>query len=190
MRFNYLTATMLREAACLIEQGECACICWAIEKIEGEHFGPARKEFERLLEEMNVSKNGWLDYQLGDRTIETDRKQSWCSQEQRVARAFFLHMLADAIAYKAPKRQKFDGSNKPFSENPSEPGVYAVVLRNSNIPHVIMNIYHFSKWDGSKWCITTDSVKCALMHSTKSPTIHNRNPLWNNYSHWINTKLD
>ena len=178
MRFKYLTATMLREAACLIEQGEYACICWAIEKLEGEHFGPARKEFERLLEEMNVSKNGWLYYQLGDQTIETDRKQSWCSQEQSISRAFFLHMLADAIAYKTPKKQKFDGSKKPFSKNPSEPGVYAVVNKWGNI--------HYSKWDGKQWNCTCDNAERANCYfDDPSDGIY----FCNNYTHWINTKL-
>jgi len=176
MRFKYLNATMLRQAACLIEQGECACICWAIEKLEGIVVGPARKEFEQLLEEMNVSKNGWLDYQLGDRTIETDRKQRWCSEEQKIARAFFLHMLADAIAYKTPKKQKFDGSNKPFSENPSEPGVYAVV---NTWGHT-----HYSKWDGNIWFMTAEPASRAKEMNTKSYDIYKYR-----YSHWINTKL-
>lgn len=178
MRFKYLTATMLRKAAERLIENKSYCMCWAIDYVSC-YQREVIVEFENVLDEMGVSKSGWLDYQLGTKVVKTNRNQSWCSEEQRFARAFFLHMLADAIAYKEPKKSKFDSSNKPFSENPSEPGVYAV----APILHKY-TVHHYSKWDGKKWCLTCDTAEDAKNHQRKSFGIYD-----GSYSHWINTKL-
>jgi hypothetical protein len=71
-----------------------------------------------------------------------------------------------------------------FSVNPVEPGVYAVVNPNADIPHC-------SKWDGKNWCITTDDVINASLQFEESPTI--LNPRFANdpvYIGWYATRLD
>lgn len=105
MRFKYLTATILREAANAILAHERGFMCTAIRDFGSEE---ARMEFEQVLEEMQVSKCGNLLYFISpDDEYMVKGDDGGADQEKSaIIRAFFMYMLADAIAYKAPKKKK------------------------------------------------------------------------------------
>lgn len=195
MRFKYLTATMLREAAMRIYENP-NYICFTLDELANKEFSDARLEMVKVLTDMGVSTGGWLDYKVkGVSTCHyqlyksTDHNDASVSHPEMIEmRVIFLLMLADAVAYK-PNRgkrkvaSKFDGSKKPFSENPSKPGVYAVV------PRMAPTMKHYSKWDGNKWCLTDYSPESAEKNNRQSPSINTEHSTCGSYSHWINTKL-
>ena len=103
MRFKYLTATLLRNVANAILAHEWGFMCTAIRDFGSEE---ARMEFEQVLEEMQVSMCGNLFYFISPEDEYMVRGDDGGDDQEKSAiiRAFFLHMLADAIAYKAPKK--------------------------------------------------------------------------------------
>ena len=102
MRFKYLTATLLRKAAKSILSDKHGFMCNAIRDLGSQK---ALKEFEQVLEEMQVSACGNLFYFISTEDEYMVRGHDGADQEKSaITRAFFLHMLADAIAYKTPKK--------------------------------------------------------------------------------------
>lgn len=145
MRFKYLTAIMLRNAAADILNGDNQFMCVAIYELGGIN---AENEFRNLLTEMNVRTIGTLYYLISpdDNYYVKGFEGSVFDEDARFTRAFFLHMLADAIAYKAPKKIDYRWRD-PFMEPPEVPGVYERdfgQIKEGDVPE-------FQYWDGVVW---------------------------------------
>jgi hypothetical protein len=188
MRFNYLTATMLRNAAIRVEENSLP-MCWAIRdelKENGfnqyEAVGIMEVEFESMLKYMGVPTSGWLWLEFKERQ---DRK--WDTDpELKAVRVLFLLMLADAVAYKSNGGKSKEKLN-PMSKFPSELGVY--VLKHTSVLDP-----HYSYWNGNHWCFTANDVESANRlgkHYGKSPGVYELDgSITRYYVGWYNKRLD
>jgi len=113
VRFKYLTATILRNAAIQVEENDFP-MCWAVRDQIGSFNwfeDGGSEEFEGLLKDMDVPLNGWLWLD----NAENRRGRFWDSDpELKAVRVLFLLMLADAIAYKPNGGKKRKSSPPPM----------------------------------------------------------------------------